>query len=76
MRGRRALRTKKRRFVVYQATNKINGHRYIGACSWGLRFCRHNHTQAALNGALSSRYFYKAIRKYGPTAFNWRVVDG
>jgi hypothetical protein len=74
MKGRRALRTKKRRFVLYKATNKLNGYSYIGACSWGIRFRRHNHIQAALNGAASSRYFYRAIRKYGPKSFRWQVI--
>lgn len=60
--------------LVYEAVNKRNGKRYIGATSKTLEHRKRQHSYCASrmshNGA-----FYAAIRKYGMDSFEWRVIS-
>lgn len=61
--------------IVYLATNKINGKRYIGCTSKSLRRRMHQHLADAAGHRGGCRIFYAAIRKYGPDAFEWRKIS-
>lgn len=65
---------KQRLYVVYMATNKINGKRYIGASVKGLKSRRGAHLKKAFSGERGCPRFYNAIRKYGPSSFRWTVL--
>lgn len=57
---------------VYQATNLINGKRYIGKTVHTLLCRKKSHESSAKNG--SSCYFHSAIRKYGLESFEWIIL--
>lgn len=59
--------------VVYVAKNKINGKCYIGKTNRSLEIRKKEHLNEALCKN-SSRYFHKAIRKYGEESFEWSVL--
>ena len=59
--------------IVYMATNTVNRRRYIGATKSGLVNRRRKHHWDAWNRPYC-RIFHAAIRKYGPGAFEWRVL--
>lgn len=61
--------------IVYLATNRINGKRYVGATSKGVVKRRREHISEALRGGRNCRLFHAAIRKYGPDAFEWMVIS-
>lgn len=56
--------------IVYLATNRINGKRYIGATKGSLKQRRRGHRWDAFNRSYC-RIFHAAIRKYGEAAFDW-----
>lgn len=58
--------------IIYIATNKVNGKQYIGKFTRSLNQRRQMHEKAARQG--SPLYFHRAINKYGPDAFEWRVL--
>ncbi len=59
------------KYIIYKATNKINGKSYIGFDSnWPRR--RETHKSHALRG--STQYISKAIRKHGWESFVWEVI--
>jgi group I intron endonuclease len=61
--------------IVYLATNRLNGHRYIGASGKSLRERKYFHEWHALYGKrIQCRYFHAALRKYGIDAFDWTVL--
>lgn len=60
--------------VVYLATNKINGKRYIGATVKTLAARRYAHVCDAMANRKGCRVFNAAIRKYGRDAFEWVVL--
>jgi group I intron endonuclease len=60
--------------VVYLATNRLNGKRYIGVTSRGLAARRRQHETAPNGRAVTCRYFHAAVKKYGPDAFDWAVL--
>lgn len=60
--------------VVYLATNRLNGKRYVGVTGNGLAFRRRQHEQAPNNKRTTCRYFHAAMKKYGPEAFDWVVL--
>src|ERR1700674_5840201 len=62
-------------FVVYLATNIVNGKRYLGATSRGLKVRRYKHFQDAKANRPGYRVFNSAIRKYGEGAFEWRIIS-
>jgi hypothetical protein len=65
----------KRTFLVYMATNVINGKRYIGATRQGLSVRRLQHESDARS---SKKYgcpvFRAALKKYGSASFKWTVI--
>lgn len=56
--------------VVYMATNKVNGKRYIGVTMHALRTRISQHKSDAIGRHRQSR-FHAAIRKYGFCSFEW-----
>lgn len=61
--------------IVYQATNAVNGKRYIGVTCNTLVWRRKKHEAAADAGTQKGRaIFLDAIRKYGKAAFQWEVL--
>lgn len=64
-----------REFVIYVATNTVNGKRYVGATCAGLA---HRRTEHIWNATAKRGYchaFASAIRKYGADAFQWSVLS-
>lgn len=59
--------------VVYQATNRVNGHRYIGFTARGLTRREKAHRAAAGSGA-TKYLLHKALRKYGGENFVFEVL--
>lgn len=60
------------KIVVYQATNRVNGKRYIGITSRSLQTRSREHLYAARCG--STAWFHAAIRKHGFHAFDFSVL--
>lgn len=60
--------------IVYLATNRVNGKRYVGVSSKPLNWRRGQHEYDALKGPAGCRLFHRAIKKYGPEAFEWSVI--
>ncbi len=61
--------------IVYKATNLLNGKIYIGKTNKNLDQYKLLHIKAALkNIDNKKRYFYNAIRKYGPQNFKWDIL--
>ena len=58
--------------IIYKATNKENGKYYIGQTKGTLKNRIKNHKSASKN---KDTVFYRAIRKYGIDAFEWKVVE-
>lgn len=58
--------------IIYQITNKFNGKAYIGQTVKTLSQRWINHITDALRG--SAFLIHKAIRKYGPDAFDVKVL--
>lgn len=59
--------------IVYQAINFVNGKRYIGMTTKGLRIRASGHASQAKAG--HSTYFCKAIRKHGIDAFEFAILE-
>ncbi len=59
--------------IVYQATNKINGKRYIGKTVGTLVDRKRDHERSAERG--SKFLFHKAIRKNGAGNFIWDILS-
>ena len=58
--------------IVYQATNRANGHRYIGYTARMLNVRKYQHLWAARKGG--GHYFHNAIRRYGEENFVFEVL--
>lgn len=58
--------------IVYQATNLINGKRYIGRTGHSLGSRIAQHFNAA--GRLRTGHFHNALLKYGKESFRWSVL--
>lgn len=59
-------------FTIYKATNKTNGHCYIGFdCKWPYR--KSAHKTAVKRG--STLVFHNAIRSYGWDNFEWEILE-
>lgn len=61
-------------FVVYMATNTVNGKRYIGVTKRGLAARKKQHLYEAARGSVGCNRLYDAIRKYGEDAFRWQTI--
>ena len=57
------------------ATNTVNGKRYVGATSQGLRRRRNHHIASAKAGRQGCTVFNAAICKYGADAFSWSIIS-
>lgn len=57
--------------IIYLATNRINGKRYVGVTGHTMAFRRRQHEQAPNAKRVTCRYFHAAIKKYGADAFDW-----
>lgn len=66
------MRGKEPLVLVYQATNLINGKRYIGVTRCGLATRKSQHLYDARRGKINK--FCSAIRRYGERAFVFSVV--
>jgi group I intron endonuclease len=65
-------------YIVYVATNIINGNRYIGVTSRGLSYRKSNHyskARAKFSNGGNCPKFHAAIRKYGEDAFSWEILE-
>lgn len=60
--------------IIYMATNKFNGSRYIGATGGDMRKRKRSHVWDAISGRGYCRIFHAAIRKYGEDAFVWTEI--
>lgn len=60
-------------YLVYKATNKINGKAYIGYTS-NLRRRKNDHKHSAAINKYPNVLFHKAIRKYGWDQFDWEIL--
>lgn len=62
-------------YLVYKATNIINGKCYIGKTSLSLnkRRVQHNHL-ARKKTSRNHSYIHKAIAKYGEDNFSWEIL--
>lgn len=58
--------------IIYCATNKTNGMRYVGKTACGLQKRKRNHESDARKD--SRLYFHRAIKKYGADGFTWDVI--
>lgn len=61
-------------YLIYKATNKINGNSYIGATSQGLKVRKYKHFQDAKASRPGCKIFNAAIRKYGKDVFEWAIL--
>ena len=64
-----------RKYYIYQATNKINGMSYIGQSIHPGERIQQHHTDRRNKMSM----FHRAIDKYGPNNFTWKIlvkVDG
>jgi group I intron endonuclease len=59
--------------IVYQATNQVNGHRYIGFTTQGLAVREAQHRKDARSKKAGFR-FHHAMRKYGQENFVFEVL--
>lgn len=59
--------------TVYCATNKINGKKYVGCTSRVFSKRMSRHLLLAARG--EDGPFMSAIRKYGPDAFEWEILE-
>jgi len=59
--------------IIYKSTNKINNKSYVGQtiCAFNVRKLQHINDSAANRDNI---YFHNAIRKYGPTNFEWEIL--
>jgi hypothetical protein len=60
--------------LIYQATNKINGKRYIGVAATTLKARRSQHFAHA-KARPWKQPFLRAIVKYGERSFSWKVLE-
>ncbi len=61
-------------WIVYLATNKVNGKRYIGVTGKSLAQRRRGHLNRARSGEYACPRFHAAIIKYGAKNFKWKVL--
>lgn len=59
--------------ILYMASNRINGKRYVGATTASLRERMHQHRRAAAKNA--DTVFLRAIRKYSFDAFEFFILS-
>lgn len=60
--------------VVYMATHRESGKRYIGVTQRGFARRRKEHENAPNAKRVTCRHFHSAMAKYGPDAFDWQIL--
>lgn len=60
--------------IIYVATNKINGYKYVGQTIQTLERRKYSHEWEAINIKDNNR-FHNAIRYYKPENFEWEIKD-
>lgn len=60
--------------IIYCATNKVNGKRYVGQTTRELSRRRQGHIDDSKRGK-SNIYFGNALHRYGGVNFEWSVID-
>ena len=60
--------------IVYKATNVLNGKGYVGQTTRNFQSYIKEHFNKARRHEYKTRYFYRAIRKYGQDAFKWEIL--
>lgn len=60
--------------IVYLATNRLNGKRYVGVTCKLLCQRKAQHFHGARYGKGHCKLFHAAIRKHGEDAFEWTVI--
>ena len=62
--------------IIYKVTNKINGKCYIGQTmqAFAQRKGEHLRTAFSEKNIRYNCHFYRAIRKYGKEAFEWKIL--
>lgn len=58
--------------MVYVATNKHNGKKYVGYTTVTVDARRNDHLKLVVAGSQTA--FHRALRKYGGDAFTWEIV--
>lgn len=61
--------------IVYLATNRVNGKRYVGATGRSLATRRRHHHWEVRAGKDGCRKFHRALRKHGFDAFDWSILE-
>ena len=61
--------------IVYCATNKINGKKYVGVTKRGLDKRRRSHEYDSTKDNPNITHFHRAIKKYGKDNFEWKIVE-
>ncbi len=70
---RKKLRSRTTDLVIYCATNKYTGLKYIGLTTRGLQHRKKTHWRSVEKG--SKTYFHNALRKYKLNGFNWKILE-
>lgn len=60
--------------IIYVATNKINGYKYVGQTIQTLEKRKYSHEWESINIKDNNR-FHNAIRYYKPENFEWEIKD-
>lgn len=61
-------------YCLYMVTNTVNGKRYIGITRRRFEIRKNQHINLARQGSKGCPRLYDAIRKYGESAFEWKVM--
>ena len=59
--------------IIYLVINEINGKRYVGQTAFTLKKRKQEHFYEVKSNRDNS-YFHKALRKYDPGTFKWKVI--
>lgn len=60
---------------LYEAVNNMTGDRYVGVTNRTMDVRRRHHIASAKSGRKGCHKFWAALRKYGPHAFAWTVLQ-
>lgn len=62
-------------YLIYKATNVVNGKFYIGVTKKLLYERARDHLSESKRDNYSCKKFHAALRKYGKDCFHWEVID-